>query len=348
MGSILPELYKNMKGIQRLQSKWGVGAFQFWLIILTFAFGGSLSGWLNKKILNLVFLEKNWAFWVIYPILLTILWPISVILVSFVTGQFRFFSGYLGRILERFTGKKGSSITEATPGKSDLNAPSIEKAPIHVAIFASGAGSNAKKIIEYFENKGSFQDKGGEAGAKQVHHSNIHSNIKVSLIVCNVPGAGVLDIATEKGIPTLLINKAEFNETGYVESLRNADIHFIVLAGFLWKVPEVLVHAFTPGMKIDAQGNTTKGIINIHPALLPNYGGKGMYGARVHDAIINAGEKESGITIHWVDAHYDEGDIIFQARCTVEPGDTSSMLAQKIHALEHAHFAPTIEKILIR
>jgi phosphoribosylglycinamide formyltransferase-1 len=194
------------------------------------------------------------------------------------------------------------------------NSVSRAAMPIHVAIFASGAGSNAKKIIEYFENQGV---------------------IKVSLIICNVPGAGVLAIAAEKGIPTLIINKTEFSATGYVDSLKNADIHFIVLAGFLWKVPEVLVNAYP------------KAIVNIHPALLPKYGGKGMYGNRVHAAIIEAGEIESGITIHWVDAHYDEGDIIFQARCLVEAGETPETLANKIHALEHAHFAPTIEKILL-
>ena len=149
-----------------------------------------------------------------------------------------------------------------------------------------------------------------------------------------MPGAGVLEIAKEKGIPTLLINKEEFARTGYVESLRNADIHFIVLAGFLWKVPAVLVNAYP------------RSIINIHPALLPKYGGKGMYGARVHEAVIAAGEKESGITIHWVNEQYDEGAIIFQATCLVESGDTPAMLANKIHALEHAHFAPTIEKLL--
>jgi phosphoribosylglycinamide formyltransferase-1 len=145
----------------------------------------------------------------------------------------------------------------------------------------------------------------------------------------------VLAIAAEKGIPTLIINKTEFSATGYVDSLKNADIHFIVLAGFLWKVPEVLVNAYP------------KAIVNIHPALLPKYGGKGMYGNRVHAAIIEAGEIESGITIHWVDAHYDEGDIIFQARCLVEAGETPETLANKIHALEHTHFAPTVEKILL-
>lgn len=310
-----------MKSINRLQQKWGVGPVQFWLIMTTFALGGSLSGYLNKQILNLVFLEKNAAYWLIYPLLLTILWPFSVIFVSFLTGQFSFFKGYLGRIWGRLAG-----------GSSKVAEENHLVSPIHVAIFASGAGSNAKKIIEYFENK--------------------NTPIKISLIVCNVPGAGVLEIAKSKGIPTLLINKTEFGTTGYVESLHNADIHFIVLAGFLWKVPEVLVNAYKPGMKIDptvvnGKTNTARGIINIHPALLPKYGGKGMYGARVHEAVVAAGETTSGITIHWVDAHYDEGDIIFQTNCVLDETDTPSTVADKIHVLEHAHFAPTIEKILM-
>lgn len=288
----------TMNGIQRLQTKWKVGTGQFWLIILTFALGGSLSGRLCSKILNLVFLEKNWAFWLIYPLILTFLWPFSVLFVSFFTGQFLFFKGYLGRIWSRF----------------------MDKSTQHIAIFASGTGTNARKIIEYFE-------------ARAVNYPKKRP-IKVSLIVCNVPGAGVLDIAKEKGIPTLLINKNEFSATGYVESLHNSEIHFIVLAGFLWKVPEVMVRAFP------------KAIVNIHPALLPKYGGKGMYGAKVHDAVIAAGEKESGISIHWVNEHYDEGDIIFQASCSVNSSDTSASLANKIHSLEHTHFAPTIEKLL--
>ncbi|MEY3619639.1 MAG: hypothetical protein RLZZ391_5 [Bacteroidota bacterium] len=321
-----------MKSINRLQQKWKVGPVQFWLIMTTFALGGSLSGYLNKQILNLVFLEKNAAYWLIYPLLLTILWPISVILVSFLTGQFLFFKGYLGRIWGRLTGAAGGSIDVSGSSIAVGGGGATELAsPIHVAIFASGAGSNAKKIIEYFENK--------------------TTPIKISLIVCNVPTAGVLDIAKSKGIPTLLINKAEFTTTGYVESLHNADIHFIVLAGFLWKVPEVLVNAYQPGMKIDSsmvngKTNTARGIINIHPALLPKYGGKGMYGAHVHEAVVAAGEKETGITIHWVDAHYDEGDIILQKKCQVDETDTPSSVADKIHLLEHAHFAPTIEAIL--
>ena len=300
-----------MKGINKLQRKWGVGPVQFWLIIATFALGGSLSGRLCSKILNLVFLDKNWAFWLIYPLILTILWPFSVILVSFFTGQFAFFKGYLGRVGSRLL---GSGLAKDAVSENYAAPSTASSAPIHIAIFASGAGTNARKIIEYFENKG--------------------LRIKVSLIVCNVPGAGVLEIAKEKGIPTLMINKADFASTGYVESLHNSEIQFIVLAGFLWKVPEVLVRAYP------------KAIINIHPALLPKYGGKGMYGARVHEAVIAAGEKESGITIHWVNEHYDEGAIIFQAKCSIDANDTADTLANKIHALEHAHFAPTIEKLL--
>jgi len=303
-----------MKSINKLQQKWGVGPVQFWLIMTTFALGGSLSGYLNKQILNLVFLEKNAAYWLIYPLLLTILWPFSVILVSFFTGQFAFFKGYLGRIWGRLSGGVSANTVPTKVSPILESSHPSPASPIHVAVFASGAGSNAKKIIEYFDIRS--------------------TRIKISLIVCNVPNAGVLEIAKSKGIPTLMIDKAEFASTGYLESLQNADIHFIVLAGFLWKVPEVLVNAYP------------RGIINIHPALLPNYGGKGMYGSHVHEAVVAAGEKETGITIHWVDAHYDEGDIIFQAICSIDPSDTPNMVADKIHALEYEHFAPTIAKLL--
>jgi folate-dependent phosphoribosylglycinamide formyltransferase PurN len=299
-----------MSGIQKLREKWGLAPVQFWLVILTFALGGSLSGRLCSFLLKMAFSEKNWAYWLVYPIVLTILWPFSVLFVSLLTGQFRFFKGYLSRMGAKLMGGLK---------------PVAGAAPIHVAIFASGAGSNARKIIEYFENQYVSEFVSGAKASRP---------IKVSLIVCNVPTAGVLEIAKEKGIPTLLINKTEFTSGGYVESLKNADIEFIVLAGFLWKVPEVLVNAFP------------KAIVNIHPALLPNYGGKGLYGSRVHEAVITAGESKSGITIHWVDANYDEGDIIFQAECTISSGDTPEVLAQKIHALEHQHFAPVIEKLL--
>jgi folate-dependent phosphoribosylglycinamide formyltransferase PurN len=334
-------LWGRMKFIQNLQEKWKVGGSQFWLIMLTFALGGSLSGRLCSFLLNLVFLEKNWAFWLVYPLFLTILWPFSVLFVSFFTGQFRFFRGYLARVGAKVFGIGGSVTAPST----------ASAAPIHIAIFASGAGSNARKIIEYFEGAGSGLAAAGDSSLTSAGSKSTSTQVKVSLIVCNVPDAGVLAIAKEKRIPTLLINKTEFAATGYVESLHNADIEFIVLAGFLWKVPEVLVRAYQPGMKIDGalvngKENVSKGIINIHPALLPKYGGKGMYGSRVHEAVIAAGEKESGITIHWVNEHYDEGGIIFQVTCEVALSDTPETLADKIHLLEHAHFAPTIAKML--
>ena len=185
---------------------------------------------------------------------------------------------------------------------------------VKLAIFASGAGSNARKIIEYFRNS---------------------PQIDVSLIVCNHPGAGVMEIAHSNGIQTLLIERQRFMKAdAYLPVLNEHLIDFIVLAGFLWKVPKSLIVAYP------------QKIINIHPALLPKYGGKGMYGHFVHEAVIASGEKESGITIHYVDPLYDHGDIIFQATCPVEPGDNADSLAQKIHLLEHRHFAPVIEQVL--
>lgn len=185
---------------------------------------------------------------------------------------------------------------------------------VKLAIFASGAGSNAAKIIEHFaDNKA----------------------VIINLIVSNKKEAGVLGIAAAANIDTLIINRSGFYETAEcVNELKKRGINFIVLAGFLWKIPTSLIEAFP------------NRIINIHPALLPNYGGKGMYGNFVHEAVIAAGEKESGITIHYVDAHYDEGDIIFQAKCNIEATDTPASLATKIHALEHAHFPTVIEELL--
>jgi phosphoribosylglycinamide formyltransferase-1 len=182
-----------------------------------------------------------------------------------------------------------------------------------IAIFASGAGSNAKKIIEHFSSS---------------------TKINIALIVCNKPTAGVCSIAKENNIPLLLIEKKKFQEDGYVAELNSHKIDWIVLAGFLWKVPAVLINAY-PGR-----------MINIHPALLPNYGGKGMYGNNVHEAVIAAGETKSGITIHLVDEHYDHGKILFQATCEISKGDTATTLAAKIHQLEHQHFSAQIEKLL--
>ena len=186
--------------------------------------------------------------------------------------------------------------------------------PIHIAIFASGAGSNAQKIIDHFKNS---------------------DHIKISLVVCNKPGAGVLEIAVKENIPSLLIDKEKFfRGNGYTDEFKKTGIDWIVLAGFLWKIPETLIKVY-PGT-----------IINIHPALLPNYGGKGMYGSHVHEAVIAAGEKESGITIHYVDGYYDNGDIIFQARCPVLESDTPATLAARIHQLEHEHYPKVIKAVL--
>jgi phosphoribosylglycinamide formyltransferase 1 len=183
-----------------------------------------------------------------------------------------------------------------------------------LAIFSSGAGSNAARIIEYFDH---------------------HPSIKVGLIVCNKPEAGVLTVAGKAHIPVLLIEKeAFFHGAAYVPELRQRQIDFVVLAGFLWKIPPALVQAF-------------KGrIINIHPALLPKYGGKGMYGLRVHAAVIGAGEGETGISIHYVDELYDHGHTIFQAKIGVLPGDTPETLARKVQALEHEHFPRIIEEVI--
>jgi phosphoribosylglycinamide formyltransferase-1 len=183
-----------------------------------------------------------------------------------------------------------------------------------IAIFASGAGSNAQKIIEF-----SLQ-----SNNKPIHFS-------VALIVCNKQQAGVLEIAKQFNIETLILDKETFFSGNiYKEWLQKKGIDFIVLAGFLWKIPDNLIQQYQ------------NKIINIHPALLPKFGGKGMYGTKVHQAVIAANEKESGITIHLVDEEYDHGKTIFQATCTVDEDDTADSLANKIHALEHKHFPEVI------
>jgi len=183
-----------------------------------------------------------------------------------------------------------------------------------IAIFASGTGSNAKKIIEYF---------------------NGHPNIEVGLVVANKPDAPVLGMAEESGIGTLRINRSGlYQSEDLLAQLSNAGITFIVLAGFLWLVPAYLVNAYRGRM------------VNIHPALLPKFGGKGMYGIHVHRAVKDAGVPETGITIHLVNEAYDEGDALFQARCLVEPTDTPEQIAGKVLRLEHEHFAPVIEKYI--
>lgn len=184
----------------------------------------------------------------------------------------------------------------------------------NLAIFSSGTGSNAARIIQYFQG---------------------HPSIAVQLIVCNNPGAGVVNVAAKAGIPVLMIEKEPFfRGSAYIPELKARNIDFIVLAGFLWKIPAQLVVAYRHR------------IVNIHPALLPAFGGKGMYGSHVHEAVIAAGEKESGITIHYVDELYDHGQAIFQAKVAVEPDDTPATLAKKIQFLEHNHFPRVIEEVV--
>ena len=185
----------------------------------------------------------------------------------------------------------------------------------HIAIFASGTGSNAKKIIEHFRS---------------------NPSIKVSLLVSNKATAPVLELARANGIDQYVIDRASFYDSEeLLHVFERYQISFIVLAGFLWLIPDYLVKAYAGRM------------VNIHPALLPKFGGKGMYGKYVHQAVKEAGEKESGITIHYVNENYDEGNIIFQASCPVLETDTPEDIAKKVQQLEHRHFATVIENILV-
>jgi phosphoribosylglycinamide formyltransferase-1 len=184
----------------------------------------------------------------------------------------------------------------------------------YIAVFASGSGSNAENIIRYFAD---------------------NDFIRVALTLSNNPGSGVHARVKNLGVPSFAFTAGEFEEaTPVMRKLAEYEVSFIVLAGFMNKISERLLNAFSHS------------IINIHPALLPKYGGKGMYGMHVHEAVLAAGERESGITIHYINEHYDEGAIIFQASCQLLPGDTPGELADRIHALEHAHYPRVIEELL--
>ncbi len=184
----------------------------------------------------------------------------------------------------------------------------------NIAIFASGSGTNAESIVRYFNNS-------------QLAH--------VSLILSNNSNAYVLKRAEMLNVKTCLFDREQFYNSGKVlRILLDNDIDLIVLAGFLWLIPSELIKAYPDR------------IINIHPALLPKYGGKGMYGINVHKAVIESGDKESGITVHYVNEKYDEGNIIFQARCPVSAGDTPESLAEKVHELEYKHYPKVIEKVV--
>ena len=185
----------------------------------------------------------------------------------------------------------------------------------HIAIFLSGTGSNARKIIEHFKG---------------------HPSVSIALLVSNKPTLGATVIAAENNIPLLSITKSMlYDEQMFLTSLKEWGVDFIVLAGFLLLIPPYLVKHFE------------KKIVNIHPALLPKFGGKGMYGHHVHEAVKAAGETESGITIHFCNAYYDEGDIIFQAKTALSSDDTPKDIARKVLALEHEYFAKVVEQCLL-
>lgn len=288
----------------KMQQKWGISGTQFWVIFIVFGLTGMTTAIITRYVTGWIGLNADsfWLWKVLVRIVMLLLgYQFILLTYGALLGQWAFFWKYEKLLLQKI-GIIGSKM------------PKNEEKQTKIAIFASGAGSNAENIIRYFEHR---------------------SDVKIALIVCNKPGAGVLNIAKKNAVPTLLIEKDRFSKgDAYLPELKAAGIDFVVLAGFLWKVPPALVTGYP------------NKIINIHPALLPNYGGKGMYGAKVHEAVIAAGEKESGITIHFVNEHYDEGATIFQASCSIDASDTADTLATKIHALEYAHFPQQIDALV--
>lgn len=187
---------------------------------------------------------------------------------------------------------------------------------INLAVFASGSGTNAENIALYFQN---------------------HPHVDVKVILTNNSKAGVIKRAEALNINTEIFNRQDFYQTNRLVSLlEEYKVDWLILAGFLWLVPENLIQRYA------------NRIVNIHPALLPKYGGKGMYGQHVHNAVIENREVESGITIHTIDEVYDRGKIVFQASCPVKPGDDAETLARRIHQLEYEHYPKVIENLVSR
>ena len=280
--------------LKKLQQKWKVDGKNLILILISFAIGGSVCARLGEKIIALFQLEKNFFWYFLYLIIVTILWPICVIVISIPFGQFVFFRSYVKKIFDKILGKQHSTTS--------------------ISIFASGAGSNAKNIIDYLKK---------------------NRSIKVALIVCNKPNAGVVEIAKNNNIPILLIKNEDLsNPASLIEVLKQHRIQWIILAGFLKKIPSEILNLYQ------------QKVINIHPALLPKYGGAGMYGSKVHASVIANQEKESGITIHFVDEIYDHGEIIFQKNVALDSNENVESLASKIHQLEHAYFPSVILDVI--
>jgi len=186
--------------------------------------------------------------------------------------------------------------------------------PARLAVFLSGNGSNAEAIFSYYKN---------------------HPSIQVVLVLSNNPAAFGLQRASKFNIPSRVFTRQQFRESDeVVQWLKEAHVTHVVLAGFLWLIPLNLIHEYPHR------------IINIHPALLPKYGGKGMYGMKVHQTVLDNKEKETGITIHYVNEHYDEGEFIFQQKVTIEDCASAEEIASKVQQLEHDYFPQTIEKLL--
>ena len=184
----------------------------------------------------------------------------------------------------------------------------------NIVLFASGSGTNVENIVNFFKND---------------------QDTQISMILTNNPKAYVIQRAEKLGIPVRVFNRDDFYKNStIIDLLKKIKPDLIILAGFLWLIPENMIKAFPDK------------IINIHPALLPKYGGKGMYGSKVHEAVVANKEKESGITIHYVNERYDEGNIIFQAKCEVLPTDTPDDVANKVHGLEYKHFPRVIARLL--
>lgn len=280
--------------LKKLQENWKVDGKNLILILISFAIGGSVCARLGEKIIALFQLEKSFLWYFLYLIIVTILWPICVIVISIPFGQFVFFRSYVKNIFDKLLGGKHSTT--------------------NISIFASGAGSNAENIIDYFKK---------------------NRSIKIALIVCNKPNAGVVEIAKSNNIPILLIkNEDLYNPSSLMEVLKKHNIKWIVLAGFLKKIPSEILNLYQ------------QKVINIHPALLPKYGGAGMYGTKVHASVIANQEKESGITIHFVDEIYDHGEIIFQKNVALDSNENMESLAKKIHQLEHKYFPSVIFDVI--
>lgn len=283
---------------RKLQQKWGINGWRFFRVMCTFAFTGITAAWLTAKITGWLEIEK-WTieYWALKLFILFVGYQILLLSFGAIFGEFQFFWKYEKKVL------RALGILKKEP-------------PSRILVFASGAGSNAKNLIHYFN-----------------HNPKKSKRAIVVGIVTNNPHAGVIELAERENIPVTLIQRIPFENGTYLNNWEK-EADWFILAGFLWKCPEIMVKKFP------------KRIINLHPALLPQYGGKGMFGQHVHTAVLKNNEKTSGITIHFIDERYDCGENIFQAAVNIEENETPESLAVKIHALEHKHLPQVTEQVI--